>query len=106
MFNCARCSQSFTRKTYLRKHLLNGDFNKSLHYDCDKCSESFVYKIQLKTHLLTHESSVPLDIEKKTRKLQEVLFKCERCGLKFSSPEHLEVHYNGYHDLFVLLPSI
>uniref|UniRef100_A0A8D8ZM75 Zinc finger protein 316 n=1 Tax=Cacopsylla melanoneura TaxID=428564 RepID=A0A8D8ZM75_9HEMI len=105
MFNCARCSQSFTRKSCLKKHLKH-DGIESSHYHCDKCSESFVYKIQLKTHLLTHESSVPLDIEKKTRKLQEVLFKCERCGLKFSSPEHLEVHYNGYHDLFVLLPRI
>uniref|UniRef100_A0A8D9EE47 Protein krueppel n=1 Tax=Cacopsylla melanoneura TaxID=428564 RepID=A0A8D9EE47_9HEMI len=106
MFNCARCSQSFTRKSCLKKHLLKHDGIESSHYHCDKCSESFVYKIQLKTHLLTHESSVPLDIEKKTRKLQEVLFKCERCGLKFSSPEHLEVHNNGYHDLFVLLSSI
>uniref|UniRef100_A0A8D8UI94 Chorion transcription factor Cf2 n=1 Tax=Cacopsylla melanoneura TaxID=428564 RepID=A0A8D8UI94_9HEMI len=73
-FTCAKCSKSFSRKPYLKKHLHTHGGSR---FPCDTCSKTFLTKDRLKNRLFTHE---------------DISFHCDKCLKSFSNKDSIRKH--------------
>ncbi|XP_060126874.1 zinc finger protein 585A-like [Zootoca vivipara] len=104
LFECINCSKSFSKNSYLRKHLRIHTGQKP--YKCAECGKSFSQRTDLKRHQWIHTVEKPykcLECEKsftQKRSLSthqmnhrgEKPFKCPECGKNFAQKNYLTIH--------------
>ncbi|XP_053234689.1 zinc finger protein 25-like [Podarcis raffonei] len=104
LFECINCRKSFSKSSYLRKHLRIHTGQKP--YKCAECGKSFSQRTDLKRHQWIHTVEKPykcLECEKsftQKRSLSthqmnhrgEKPFKCPECGKNFAQKNYLIIH--------------
>ncbi|XP_031165666.1 zinc finger protein 770-like isoform X1 [Sander lucioperca] len=83
VFECEKCSASFTSKNSLKQHICSTNVQPKMtesaqKYRCDICFKHFVSPSKLKRHYLIHTGQRP--------------FRCDICGKTFTQSAHVTTH--------------